>query len=384
MRAWAEGDVSQDGRRASLDPSWRAERARAQEAVMPAGRVVVSCPAPLGTGGLGRHSEEIVGALERRTQPSVYLGESSDPQPDGRALALPRLTTLLAPALRRSPPWRHWRASVAFDADAARRLPAADHLIAFNGTAVSQFRAARRLAFESISLMSANSHMRNVIRQHARAHREYPLERPWATRLLRRNLREYRQADRIYVASRYSWESFVEEGFSEESLSLFPLTPHPRFTPGGERASSGTFDVVYVGSLTVNKGVPLLLDAFTRLGQPDLRLVLVGGWKTPGVRRFIQQACARDGRISVSPGDPLPRLRAAGVCVHAAYEDGFAYAPAEALACGVPVIVSEDTGMKDLIDPGVDGLILPTGSRPALTEAIEAAYRGRAFRDGRL
>ncbi len=62
--------------------------------------------------------------------------------------------------------------------------------------------------------------------------------------------------------------------------------------------------------------------------------------------------------------------------MHPAYEDGFAYAPAEALACGVPVIVSEDTGMKELIDPGVTGMVLPTGDLGTLTETIEAAYRG--------
>ena len=106
---------------------------------------------------------------------------------------------------------------------------------------------------------------------------------------------------------------------------------------------------------------------------------LVGGWKTPGMRRFISEACARDPRITVSPGDPLPHLRAARLFVHPAYEDGFAYAPAEALACGVPVLVSEDTGMKDLIEPGVTGLILPTGDVSSLTESMEAAYRGEAF-----
>jgi glycosyltransferase involved in cell wall biosynthesis len=64
------------------------------------------------------------------------------------------------------------------------------------------------------------------------------------------------------------------------------------------------------------------------------------------------------------------------VFAHPTYEDGFAYAPAEALASGVPVLVSEDTGMKELIEPGVDGQILPTGNLDALTDAIDAAYRG--------
>ena len=45
----------------------------------------------------------------------------------------------------------------------------------------------------------------------------------------------------------------------------------------------------------------------------------------------------------------------------------------------MPVIVSEDTGMKELIEPGVDGLIVPTGELDALTEAIDAVYRREAL-----
>ncbi len=38
--------------------------------------------------------------------------------------------------------------------------------------------------------------------------------------------------------------------------------------------------------------------------------------------------------------------------------------------------------MKELIDPGRTGLVVPTGDMRALTEAIEAAYRGEAAADG--
>jgi glycosyltransferase involved in cell wall biosynthesis len=272
-----------------------------------------------------------------------------------------------------------WAGSVRFDADAARVLPPAEHLIAFNGTALAQFRAASRTPMQSVGLVSANSHIRRVIRQHERAYRQYPLERPWATHLARRNLREYEQADRIYVATRYVRESFAEQGFAEELLSLFPLTPDARFRPASTANAAGTFDILYSGSLLVHKGVPLLIDAFRRLPYGDMRLVLVGGWKTRSMRRFIEASRAEDPRISVSPGDPLPHLHAARLCVHAAYEDGFAYAPAEALACGVPVILSEDTGMKELLDSDRRGLIVPTGDVDALAQAIAAAYRGEVL-----
>jgi glycosyltransferase involved in cell wall biosynthesis len=262
-----------------------------------------------------------------------------------------------------------------FDEHAAARLPGAENLIAFNGQALAQLRAARAAGYESVSIVSANSHLRHVVRQHALAHRQYPLERSWAERLVERNLAEYAHSDRIFVASQYTRESFLAEGVRDELLAPFPFTSHPRFD-SGEEPSASTFDIVYIGSLTVAKGVPLLIDAVRRLSQPDIRLRLIGGWSTPGMRGFVQQACHEDERISVAPGDPLPHLRAARLCVHPSYEDGFAYAPVEAIACRVPVIVSEDTGMKELITPRTDGVIVPTGDRSALSDAIDAAYRG--------
>jgi glycosyltransferase involved in cell wall biosynthesis len=362
---------------------WRERVAGEQERALPDGAVTVSCSAPLGAGGLGRHAQELLDALARRG--STASGISGADRAGGAPATRdrPRAAALAGTVLKLPIPLTPGllaRASAAeFDAYAARRLPEAEHLIAFNGQALIQFDAARRAGYRTAALVSANSHMRRVIRQHERARRMYPLEGSWTSQMLRRNLREYEQAARVYVGSRYSHESFVEEGFPEDRLASFPQTPHPRFDRTSAPESSDRFELVYTGSLAVHKGVPLLIDAVRKLPFADLRLTLVGGWGTRGVRRFVQQACASDPRIVAGPGDPLPHLRTASVCVHPAFEDGFAYAPAEALVGGVPVIVSEDTGMKELVDSRRAGVVLPTGDLDALAAAIEAAYRRELF-----
>jgi glycosyltransferase involved in cell wall biosynthesis len=359
---------------------WNAALAE-QDRALPPGDVVVSCPARLGAGGLGRHMQEMLDALARRGQHASRMSEEDVPQ--GRIAS-----RLVEAAGRVSPSWRMLLASRSFDRRAARRLPRCDSLIAFNGTALAQFEAAAR-AGASLHLMSANSHYRQLVARHELAYSQYPVEAPWAPRLLERNLREYDRAERILVTSEYMRESFISHGVAAERLARFPLTPDPRFAPtpgpagdGPEARAAGEegFELLYVGSLLVHKGVPLLLDAFSRLDMPDLSLRLLGGWTTGAMRRLIEQAIARDPRISAGPGDPLPHLRRARLCVHPSYEDGFAYAPAEALAAGVPVLVSEDTGMKELIDRGRTGVVVPTGDRDALTEAISAFYRGEALR----
>jgi glycosyltransferase involved in cell wall biosynthesis len=368
----ASNDTQEEG---ALGASWRARTQETQQRVLPQGSVVASCDAPFGGGGLGRHLKEIVDALERNGQQRSYICASDRESPERGRLRIPTRTTLIAPLARVSPGWRIWKVRVEFDARAARQLPQADHLLAFNRQAQAQFRAARRTGYRSVSLVTGSPHVRCVARQHALAHRQYPLERSFGTFITGRYLSEYELADRIYVASRYTWESFTEQGVPEEKLTLFPLTPDPRYRPDPTPQTASTFNVIYVGGLSVAKGVPLLIDAFRRLPHADMRLHLLGNSKTRGMRSYLDRVSGEDDRIQIGPGDPLPVLRQAGVCVHPTYEDGFAYAPAEALACGVPVLVSEDTGMKDLIDPGRNGLILPTGDLPALSDAIDATYR---------
>jgi glycosyltransferase involved in cell wall biosynthesis len=382
-----------DGDERAALARWREAMAAQQDAVVPAGTATVTCSAAPGNGGLGRHLQEIVAALERGGRESFCLCGGDRVPGAGRTPTAPAalgprphssIQARAAGAVSRlglplSPGLRTLAHAVAFDGRAAPRLPRAEHLIAFNGQALAQLRSARGAGYRSVTLVSANSHMRRVVRQHERARRRYPLEGSWTRWLLPRNLQEYSEADRVYVASRYIRESFLEEGFPDELMADFPLTPHPRFDRAGARERSERFEILYSGSLAVHKGVPLLIDAFRRLPHTDMRLTLLGGWGTRGMRRFVEEACARDPRITAGPGDPLERLRTAALCVHPAYEDGFAYAPAEALACGVPVIVSEDTGMKDLIASSDAGLVLPTGDLDALTEAIDAAYRSELF-----
>ena len=371
---------------------WRTQVLRRQREALPAwDRVTITCTAPLGGGGLGRHLEELARSFATggTSVRCVCEGSSGLPAAGVDELVVPLPTTAvralraLEPLGRLSPAIRIRLSTATFDLDAVPLLPAEGGLLGFNSTSLRQLRAARARGGDG-SLVSATVHARRLVDMHLRARRRDPIERPWSPGILDRNLREYELAEAIYVSSRLAWESFVAAGIAEERLRMFPLIPGERYRPQpGARARSTTFDVVYVGGVTVDKGVPVLVDAVRRLHHPDLRLRLVGGWKTPGMRRFMRKAMREDRRIEIQAGDPLPVLQAASLYVHAAWSDGFGYAPAEAMACGVPVLVTEDTGMKELVGVAGPGAVLPTGDAAVLAEAIDAAYRGEPFAAGR-
>ena len=334
----------------------------------------IACTASYGSGGLGQHFTQIVEAARQKNNLAQYYSSGIQPHdPAGQLITVPILKSLPYTPLRYSPGWINYLGGELFDRAAAAKLTPTQEFEGFGGQSLHCFRRSRQLGCQTLHLQAANSHVHNVLRQHQAAIDRFTIEATWLNDIqCQKTLREYKFADVIHVASEYSRQSFLAEGFDAKKLQRIELTVNPRFKPSAKRPDDGIFRIIYVGSLTVMKGIPILLEAFSRLPGNDVQLTLVGGWATRGMRRYLQAWLARDSRIQIAPGDPLPHLQRASVYVHPSYEDGFAYAPMEALACGVPAIVTEDTGMKEYIQAGVNGYVIPSGNWEVLLEKLQA------------
>jgi len=344
---------------------------------MTPGRSVLACNSPYDQGGLGQHFAQLVedardaGHLHRYLAPAIRPGDEYGSVVPNRTFGLLKYTPI-----RFSPSWRTYAVCELFDRRTARRLPSADDFIGFTGMSHHCFHAARRSGYDRLKLVATNSHVDNVRRLHARSARDSDLRDTWLHGLQARKIkREYEMADTIYVHSEYVRQSFLDAGVPASKLQRTVLRVAPRFCPPAQRPEDGRFRLVYVGRLEATKGIAVLMEAFDQLDLGALELTLVGGWSTRSVRKYLQPLLSEDDRIVLRPGDPLPALQAADLFVHASYEDGFGYAPMEALASGVPVLATEDTGMKEYIQEGKNGYVVPTGSIPAIVEGIEAVYR---------
>lgn len=346
----------------------------------------ICCAAEFGNGGLGAHLAQLVDDARGAGELARYFCFAAADGNEGVATVIPRR---VMEALFRWTPLR-WNlqrkndlTGEMFDVAVARRLEAPlsaeDELISFAGQALNTFGRARELGWRRLTLVAANSHANNVARQHALARRQWSGEWGWLSkRQQAKMLREYELADRIQVASEYVWESFVNEGVDEGKLVRVELRVDERFTPGaasdaqGRMKESEGLRVIYVGSVSVAKGIPVLLatmERYVREKDSEARLVFVGGTQTRAMRRYIA-AWQKRLALEIAPGDPLPHLRRADLLVHPSFEDGFAYAPMEAMACGVPVIVTDQTGMKEHIHDESQGAIVPAGDVGALFEAM--------------
>jgi glycosyltransferase involved in cell wall biosynthesis len=337
---------------------------------MNSGATTLSCGAGYDSGGLGRHFAQLVEEARARGDLAAYYCPSPR---SGDAAGCPVNPRAVEPALTYTPirfsaGWRTYIGGELFDRAVARSIQYTGRHVGFSGQTLRTFEAAR---VDTLELVSPTAHVDRLAERYGAAFRAYPVERPWLNEASRRKaLSEYRRTDVIQVASEYTRESFLEAGVPPEKLRRVDLSVPERFRAPREEHDDQTCRVLYVGALTVSKGVPVLLEAFRRL-RGDAELVLVGGWSSRGMHRYVQAALAADSRIRVAPGDPLAELRRADVLVHPSFSDGFGYAPMEALACGVPVVVTEDTGMKEHVRDGIDGWVVPTGSVNDLLERLK-------------
>ena len=343
--------------------------------------LTLACKTPRGAGGMGAHFDQVI--REAIAGPGLHRYYSTAiPAPDaaiGVEVNVPASRRLARYSpLRFSPGWRHFIDAELFDRAVARTMACRSGAFGgFAGQNLHAGRAARRLGCESVELHSPTAHAATTLLRYELAARQWGIESAWLNpRMVRKQTREYEESDIIHVNSEYVRQSFLDHGIPDDKLRRTYLVTNPRFADQRASPNDGRFRIVYTGSMTVTKGVPVLVEAFRHFSEPDAELVLIGGWSTRGMRRYLEGQLARDHRIRLASGDPLPILVESSVYVHPSYQDGYGYAPMEALLCGVKVVVTEDTGMKENVEEGRNGYVVETGSWEAILEKLETIRRG--------
>jgi len=145
--------------------------------------------------------------------------------------------------------------------------------------------------------------------------------------------------------------------------------------------SSERFVLLLIGNHWANKGLPVLLEALAILNEPSIDLLVVGRENADEYRVSIDSKHL-SGRVQFRPARPDVELYYAAADAYAgpSLEDTFALPPAEAMACGLPVIVSAANGTCEIITHESDGLILQDPTDAAgLAAMVHRLYEDRGF-----
>jgi UDP-glucose:(heptosyl)LPS alpha-1,3-glucosyltransferase len=142
------------------------------------------------------------------------------------------------------------------------------------------------------------------------------------------------------------------------------------------------FALLLVGNDWKKKGLPCLLEAVVRLANPELQVLVVGNDTKAPYLNAIQRAGLEE-RVQFLPlrRDVEFYYAAADAYVGPSLEDAFAMPPLEAMACGLPVIVSRQAGVSEVISHGTDGLVLEVSEDARiLAFLIHELYSDRELR----
>jgi glycosyltransferase involved in cell wall biosynthesis len=185
---------------------------------------------------------------------------------------------------------------------------------------------------------------------------------------------EFDVADYVFVNSPFCYKTFVDKGYSKDKLVMIPRGFDPdKYHPRPQ--SDSVFRAIFVGQLEVRKGLKYLLEAWDKLNLKNAELLIVGHLMDevkPTVEPYLERSDIR--HIGFVP-DPVEAYNSATVFVFPSVDEGSAKVTYEAMACGLPVIVTDNAG--SLAVDGEDGFIIPIRSVEALMEKILFFYENR-------
>lgn len=173
--------------------------------------------------------------------------------------------------------------------------------------------------------------------------------------------------DVYYALTEFSRAKFIEGGLPPDKIAVKPNFIEP--TPAAGTGEGGF--AVFVGRLSPEKGVDLLLDAWGQLDLPlDLRIVGDGP-----LSARVQSAAQNDPRIHwvgrLSPEETISLVGEA-VCLvmPSLWYEGFPRTILEALAKGTPVVTSRLGSMEEIVEDRVTGLHFTPGDSSDLARTV--------------
>jgi glycosyltransferase involved in cell wall biosynthesis len=286
----------------------------------------------------------------------------------------------LSVLVRRTPLPRDWAsglmyfAKARFDAGVAHRLAHDDSEIVFGMFASSSrsFAAAKKAGKTTVlNFVNSHPHIHNtLLRELAGAPPDsHELLPEWVVAAVDRELD---LADLVLVPSRFVVRQLLNRGVAAERLRLIPYGVDLSVfaaRPGLRKAREALqLRCLFVGHISYRKGVRFLVEAAARLDPDSFRFDLVGPMVSPEVLNGAPASVQWHGAVAHEQLREI--MHAADVCVLPSVEDSYGLVALEAMACGLPVIVSANCGVSESVSEGVAGLIVPAADPDALANAL--------------
>lgn len=176
---------------------------------------------------------------------------------------------------------------------------------------------------------------------------------------------------RFIALTEFARRKLIEGGLPADRIRV---KPNFLSNPPAARLESDDGRVVFVGRLSAEKGLRVLMDAWDTL--PDVPLRIIGsGPMEPAVRQWAAGRANVELTGILGSEEALRAILDARLLVMPSlWYEGFPLTLREALACGTPAIASDLGSMAEIIQHDRTGLLVPPGDATALARAVREAY----------
>jgi glycosyltransferase involved in cell wall biosynthesis len=186
-------------------------------------------------------------------------------------------------------------------------------------------------------------------------------------------------SEQFVTVSQYSKREIVSLGIDPGHITIIPpgvdrdnLEIHPK-------SKDDTVHIITLGNVASRKGTIHLVEAFAKLARPNTRLHIVGApaWEHDSYFEMVKQAAKESGvadrthfhgRLEQKHVNRL--LSQADIFAMPSLQEGFGIALLEAMHFGLPVITTNVTALPELVEDGVNGLLVPPADPSALAQAL--------------
>src|SRR5881275_121683 len=189
----------------------------------------------------------------------------------------------------------------------------------------------------------------------------------------------YGQLDTVFVNSEEYRQSWIKRGFDSAKLKIFPrgldtqlFTPARRDPAFFEKfgVQNGEVRLLYVGRVSREKDLDVLADAYRRLRDEGLPVQLFVVGHGPYSEVFAESLPEAFFTGYLRGKELATAYASADIFVFPSTTDTFGNVIIEAQASGVPVVVSDSGGPKELVEENQNGLITKSHDAEDLTRAI--------------
>ena len=267
-----------------------------------------------------------------------------------------------------------------FDFLVSKKLTESDIFHGWNHHCLFSLRRAKELGAVTV-VERASSHIltqNELLQEECRRWgvSEKPIH-PW---VIKKCLAEFAEADYITVPSPFVYDSMVERGIPEKKLILIPFgVTLEKFGSSCGPLARPSFVALFVGEVGLRKGVPYLLQAWAELNLKNAELWLAGAVASD-IKKVLSKYRNRKDIKHLGFVKNVPELMAkADIFVFPSIEEGSALVTYEAMAAGLPVVTTANSG--SVVRDGQEGFVLPIREVGALKEKIKLLYNERDLRE---